>query len=204
MSGTTKSVLDGSGNSFSHRFQNPTGSEFTPAAYLEDAAGGEILGRTTDSAVLADANGSLAAWLRGLVKWAATRMPAALGQTTKSASLPVVPPSDWALPDTSGGDMVAMRRALAPAGAFSNPSAVTVLSTITTIYTAAANVSIKVRNISADKTAYIGGSGATTTNGYPLEPDEDSGWLYLPVGVVLYGICAATESAEVRILVRTA
>lgn len=46
-------------------------------------------GTTTDAAVVTDANGTLSGKLRGLVKWAFERMPAALGQTTMAASLPV-------------------------------------------------------------------------------------------------------------------
>lgn len=52
------------------------------------------IGATSDAAVLSDSAATVSAKLRGLVKWAAQRMPAALGQTTASASLPVVLASD--------------------------------------------------------------------------------------------------------------
>lgn len=48
------------------------------------------IGAVADAAVVTDTTGSLSGKLRGLIKWAFERMPAALGQTTMSASLPVV------------------------------------------------------------------------------------------------------------------
>ena len=51
-------------------------------------------GATTDAAVITDADGTLSAKLRGLVKWAFERMPASLGQKAMAASLPVVLASD--------------------------------------------------------------------------------------------------------------
>jgi hypothetical protein len=47
-------------------------------------------GATTDAAVTSDTTGTVSGKLRGLVKWAYERMPAALGQTTMTGSLPVV------------------------------------------------------------------------------------------------------------------
>ena len=58
---------------------------------------GATLGTTADAAVVTDAAGTLSGKLRGLVKWAFERMPAALGQTTKANSFPVVFPSDQTL-----------------------------------------------------------------------------------------------------------
>lgn len=52
------------------------------------------VGEVGDAAVITDAAGTLSGKLRGLVKWAFERMPAALGQTTKALSLPVTLPSD--------------------------------------------------------------------------------------------------------------
>lgn len=52
------------------------------------------VGATADAAIITDTTGSLSGKLRGLVKWAFERMPAALGQTTKSGSLPVAIASD--------------------------------------------------------------------------------------------------------------
>jgi len=55
------------------------------------AAGADVTeGNTSDAAVITDTTGTLSGKLRGLIKWAFERMPAALGQTTMSASLPVV------------------------------------------------------------------------------------------------------------------
>ena len=47
------------------------------------------IGAVADSAVITDTTGSLSGKLRGLVKWAFEKMPAALGQTTMSGSLSV-------------------------------------------------------------------------------------------------------------------
>lgn len=47
------------------------------------------IGDVGDAAVITDANGSLTGKLRGLVKWAFERMPAALGGTTAANSFPV-------------------------------------------------------------------------------------------------------------------
>lgn len=58
-------------------------------------------GATTDAAVVTDAAGTVSGKLRGLVKWAFERMPAALGQTTMAGSLPVTLASNQsALPVT--------------------------------------------------------------------------------------------------------
>lgn len=51
-------------------------------------------GASADAAVITDTGGTLSGKLRGLIKWAFERMPAALGQTTKANSLPVVLASD--------------------------------------------------------------------------------------------------------------
>ena len=48
-----------------------------------------VWGTTADAAVVTDTTGTISGKLRGLVKWAFERMPAALGQTTMAASLPV-------------------------------------------------------------------------------------------------------------------
>ena len=51
-------------------------------------------GATTDAAVTSDTTGTVSGKLRGLVKWAYERMPASLGQKTKTNSFPVVVASD--------------------------------------------------------------------------------------------------------------
>lgn len=51
-------------------------------------------GATTDVALTSDANGTISAKLRGLVKWAFERMPASLGQKLMAASFPVTLASD--------------------------------------------------------------------------------------------------------------
>jgi hypothetical protein len=51
-------------------------------------------GAIADAAVTTDTTGTLSGKLRGLVKWAYERMPAALGMGTMAQSLPVVLPSD--------------------------------------------------------------------------------------------------------------
>ena len=53
--------------------------------------GGDVTqGATADAAIVTDAVGTISGKLRGLVKWAFERMPAALGQGTMAQSLPVV------------------------------------------------------------------------------------------------------------------
>lgn len=55
------------------------------------ASGASVdIGAVADAAVVTDTTGSLSGKLRGLVKWAFERMPAALGQGTMAQSLPVV------------------------------------------------------------------------------------------------------------------
>jgi hypothetical protein len=58
-------------------------------------AGSDVTtGNTSDAAVITDTTGTVSGKLRGLVKWAAERMPASLGQKAQAASFPVVLPSD--------------------------------------------------------------------------------------------------------------
>lgn len=88
---------------------------------LPDTTGGDLgdintattavqatVGATGDAAVSTDTTGTLSGKLRGLVKWAAERMPASLGTKTAAASLPVTLASDEVLPDTIGGDLAAI------------------------------------------------------------------------------------------------
>jgi len=72
------------------------------AVPISIAAGVDVTeGNTTDAAVITDTTGTVSGKLRGLVKWAFERMPAALGQTTMAASLPVTLASNQsALPVT--------------------------------------------------------------------------------------------------------
>jgi hypothetical protein len=51
---------------------------------------GNVWGSSTGSAVTTDADGSHQQYLRGLVKWAAERMPASLGRKSAANSLPIV------------------------------------------------------------------------------------------------------------------
>ena len=79
-----------------------------------------VTGATTDTAVTTDAAGTQSGKLRGLVKWAFERMPAALGQTTMAGSLPVAIASNQGSipvvikPATSGGPSVARSLDLQP------------------------------------------------------------------------------------------
>src|SRR4051794_26681210 len=59
-----------------------------------DSVPANPFGVNADTAVVTDASGSISGKLRGLVKWAFERMPAALGQAAMAASLPVVLASD--------------------------------------------------------------------------------------------------------------
>jgi hypothetical protein len=66
-------------------------------------------GAVADAAVITDANGTISAKLRGLVKWAFERMPASLGQKAMAASLPVVVASDQgAVPTMAKGPFTAV------------------------------------------------------------------------------------------------
>lgn len=65
----------------------------TTAATIADGAD-VALGATSAAAIVTDTAGTVSGKLRGLVKWAFERMPASLGQKTKTASLPVVLASD--------------------------------------------------------------------------------------------------------------
>jgi hypothetical protein len=58
-------------------------------------------GATTDAAVTTDTDGTVSGKLRGLVKWAYERMPAALGQDDMAGSLPVVIASDQSAIDVN-------------------------------------------------------------------------------------------------------
>ena len=58
--------------------------------HVVDSLPADPFGANADAAVVTDAAGSIAAKLRGLVKWAFERMPASPGQKTKDASFPVV------------------------------------------------------------------------------------------------------------------
>lgn len=70
---------------------------------LRDGAGGEVLGRTSSTAVVTDANGSVAGWLRGVVKILAERFPASIGQKAKAAALAVTLSTDEDLLTNVGG-----------------------------------------------------------------------------------------------------
>lgn len=59
-------------------------------------------GANADAAVVTDTTGTLSGKLRGLVKWAYERMPAALGQTTMANSLPVSIASNQSAVPVSG------------------------------------------------------------------------------------------------------
>lgn len=63
------------------------------------------LGATTDAAVTTDTTGTVSGKLRGLVKWTAERMPAALGQTTMAGSFPVVIASNQSEVLVADGDV---------------------------------------------------------------------------------------------------
>lgn len=66
------------------------GTAFLSALPITSADGTNVtLGTTTDAAEISDSPGTVTGFLRGLVKWAYERMPAALGQTTMAASVPV-------------------------------------------------------------------------------------------------------------------
>lgn len=80
------------------------GTPVTSPLPVSVANGADVAeGATTDAAVVTDANGTVSGKLRGLVKWAFERMPAALGGTTAAASLPVALASDGTFATLTGG-----------------------------------------------------------------------------------------------------
>lgn len=64
------------------------------ALRVSDSATRAVLGTASDAAIITDSVGTVAGWMRGMVKWAYERMPSSLGQKTSATSLPVVLPSD--------------------------------------------------------------------------------------------------------------
>mgnify|MGYP001608706510 CR=1 FL=1 len=88
----------------------PTGGGGGGAATI--ANGADVAeGATTDAAVSTDTTGTVSGKLRGLVKWAYERMPAALGQTTMAASLPVTLASNQSALGVTGPQTDAESRA---------------------------------------------------------------------------------------------
>lgn len=92
------------------------------------ANGADVVeGTLADAAVITDANGTVSGKLRGLVKWAFERMPAALGQALMAASLPVV--------IASNQSAVAMSAAALPlpAGAATDGNQTTEIARLTSV-----------------------------------------------------------------------
>lgn len=57
-----------------------------------------------------------------------------------------------------------------------------------------------IKNIGATNVLYVGGSGVTTSNGYPIRVKEEL-WLDVTPGAPVYGIMVSpTASANVRVL----
>jgi len=79
----------------------PVAADYGAAVRLGDGHN-VVEGLTTDAAVITDVAGTLSGKLRGLVKWAFERMPAALGQGTMAQSLPVVVASNQSAVPVSG------------------------------------------------------------------------------------------------------
>ena len=78
-----------------------------PVVEASDTPFAVAIGATGDAAVTTDAVGTLSGKIRGLVKWVAERMPAALGQGTMVQSFPVVVASNQsAVPVTPGAQEV--------------------------------------------------------------------------------------------------
>lgn len=63
-------------------------------AAVTTGASADIGNSSSTTAITTDSAGSIIGFLRGLVKWAYTYMPASLGQKAKTASFPVVLASD--------------------------------------------------------------------------------------------------------------
>lgn len=80
-----------------------SGTFFQATQPVSVASGADVTeGATADAAVITDTTGTLSGKLRGLVKWAFERMPAALGQALMAASLPVVIASNQSAIPVSG------------------------------------------------------------------------------------------------------
>jgi hypothetical protein len=90
---------DSSGSVRSRKSTNAAGTNGDPDVFYErieaiSAGASADIGATSDAAVITDSNGSMIAFLRGIVKLIITRFPAALGQALMAASTPVVIASD--------------------------------------------------------------------------------------------------------------
>lgn len=83
-------------------------------------------GAQADGAVTSDVGGSVSGKLRGLVKWAFERMPAALGQTTMANSLPVAIASNQSAVPISAASLPLPTGAATAAGQLPNSHDVTV------------------------------------------------------------------------------
>jgi hypothetical protein len=162
----------------------------TAAVAISTDAIDATTGATTDAAVVTDANGSISAKLRGLVKWAFERMPASLGQKTKAASLPVVIASD------QGALQVTTE--VFTTGA---QSAITI-GTSALLLPAAPLASRKVLHVQnrGPASIYVGPtSGVTTANGTEVEAGASLEWDHGEVS--LYAISSSAGN-DVRLIER--
>lgn len=91
---------DAGNNTRSRKGSGAAGNDGDPDVFFDSidaittGASADIGNSSSTTAITSDAAGSMIGFLRGLVKWAFERMPAALGQGTMSQSLRVVLPSD--------------------------------------------------------------------------------------------------------------
>lgn len=89
-----------------------------------------VWGTTADAAVVTDTTGTISGKLRGLVKWAFERMPAALGQTTMAASLPVALASNQSsIPTTDAGPSQTLTRTYTASADMTTAAAISVAPT---------------------------------------------------------------------------
>jgi len=136
-----------------------------------------VVGKTDATAILADSSGSLAGWLRGIVKWAAERMPPALGYATVANSLSTTATSNTAVAQTAV--TVSTSAVKLPTTPLANRRAIYIVNL-------------------GGVTIFLGGSGVTTANGYPVAANGGIS-IAVGAGIDVYAI-AASGSNDVRFL----
>jgi hypothetical protein len=108
------SIKDGNGTTRTMRATDSGGVHTTHTKI--DSLPADPLGANADAAIVTDTTGSINGKLRGLVKWAFERMPAALGQALMAASFPVVIASNQsAVAVSDGGGSLTVDGTVTPA-----------------------------------------------------------------------------------------
>lgn len=95
MAGNTYKAFDGTEQYYKAPYgDGSSGDPYAQAVVVHAADKTEPLGSVSDAMVEGDSPGTISAKLRGLLNWVKWRMPASIGQKTKSGSLAVTLASD--------------------------------------------------------------------------------------------------------------